>query len=255
MRILIVRHAEPDYQHDSLTEKGRLEAALLARRLASIPAQAYYVSPLGRARETANYTLYLVKKEAVILPWLEEFRCRVPDPDTGRVHRPWDFRASAWQDHPLLMDRDGWPQDPMMADSEASQIWQETKAGIDTLLLHHGYRRQGGIYLTEHNTDDTLVLFCHFGIGMAMLAYLTGLPPLPLWQSFLFLPASITTLVTQERLPGQVEFRCLCLGDVSHLIEAGEPPSLAGLFPECFNGVESTDPDAWPAPPKRHPLL
>ena len=255
MRILIVRHAEPDYTHDSLTQKGRQEAALLARRLARMPAQAYYVSPLGRARETADYTLRLVGKDARVLPWLEEFRCRVPDPDTGRLHRPWDFRATAWQGRPLLTDGERWPQDALMAGSTAAQVWQETKEGVDQLLLQHGYRRQGGVYLTDRNTDDTLVLFCHFGIGMAMLSHLTGLPVLPLWQGFLCLPASITTLVTQERLPGQVEFRCVCLGDVSHLTEAGEPPSLAGLFPECYNGVESTDPDAWPAPPKRHPLL
>ena len=41
MKILFVRHAEPDYEHDSITEKGRREAAFLARRLARIPARAY----------------------------------------------------------------------------------------------------------------------------------------------------------------------------------------------------------------------
>ena len=39
-------------------------------RLAKIPASAYYVSPLGRARDTAEYTLRLVGKQAETLPWL-----------------------------------------------------------------------------------------------------------------------------------------------------------------------------------------
>ena len=33
MEILIVRHCEPDYEKDSLTEKGVKEARLLAERL------------------------------------------------------------------------------------------------------------------------------------------------------------------------------------------------------------------------------
>ena len=33
MRILIIRHGDPDYEIDGLTEKGKREAALLAKRL------------------------------------------------------------------------------------------------------------------------------------------------------------------------------------------------------------------------------
>ena len=32
MRILLIRHGDPDYEHDTLTEKGRREAELLAKR-------------------------------------------------------------------------------------------------------------------------------------------------------------------------------------------------------------------------------
>jgi formamidopyrimidine-DNA glycosylase len=33
MRILIIRHGDPDYEHDTLTEKGHREAKLLAEKL------------------------------------------------------------------------------------------------------------------------------------------------------------------------------------------------------------------------------
>ena len=36
MRLLFIRHAEPDYSIDSLTEKGWKEAELLSRRLAQL---------------------------------------------------------------------------------------------------------------------------------------------------------------------------------------------------------------------------
>ena len=51
MRILLVRHAEPDYARDSLTPKGRREAELLSRRLCRLDVKAFYVSPLGRAQD------------------------------------------------------------------------------------------------------------------------------------------------------------------------------------------------------------
>lgn len=57
MKLVFVRHAEPDYAHDSLTAKGRVEAELLARRLCQLDVKAFYVSPLGRAKATAAYTL------------------------------------------------------------------------------------------------------------------------------------------------------------------------------------------------------
>ena len=33
MRLLIIRHGDPDYAHDTLTEKGHREAALLAEKM------------------------------------------------------------------------------------------------------------------------------------------------------------------------------------------------------------------------------
>ena len=37
MRILFIRHGDPDYARDSLTEKGRREARLLADRAERYP--------------------------------------------------------------------------------------------------------------------------------------------------------------------------------------------------------------------------
>ena len=73
MNIYIIRHAEPDYEHDSLTEKGWREAELLSHRLSKIRNAFYYTSPLGRARDTASLTLRAVGHEAEVLPWLREY--------------------------------------------------------------------------------------------------------------------------------------------------------------------------------------
>ena len=70
MRILLIRHAEPDYAIDSLTPKGKVEAELLSRRLVHYQIRDFYVSPLGRAKATAEYTLRKMNRSAEELPWL-----------------------------------------------------------------------------------------------------------------------------------------------------------------------------------------
>lgn len=96
MRILLVRHAEPDYARDSLTPKGRREAELLSRRLCRLDVKAFYVSPLGRAQDTAAYTLSKVNRAAETLPWLAEFRGRCYDAMAGESRIPWDYRPRQW---------------------------------------------------------------------------------------------------------------------------------------------------------------
>ena len=56
MRLIFVRHGEPDYEHDCLTENGKVQAKDTAERLAKEKLSAIYSSPMGRARETASYT-------------------------------------------------------------------------------------------------------------------------------------------------------------------------------------------------------
>lgn len=248
MRILLVRHAEPDYARDSLTPKGRREAELLSQRLCRLNVKAFYVSPLGRAQDTAAYTLNKLHRTAETLPWLAEFRGRCLDPLTQTSRIPWDYRPRQWTAYPELHDPRSWLESPLLQAGDVQAIWAETAAGMDALLARHGYHRDGPVYRCANNQPDTLVLFCHFGIAVALLGYLCGIPPVPLWQSFCMLPSSVTTLVTQERIKGEVDFRCMQLGDLSHLYAAQEPCSTAGLYPECYTGRDSTNPPEWDEP-------
>ena len=56
MRLLIIRHGDPDYEQDSLTPKGWCEAELLSERISKMNIKDFYVSPLGRAKATASCT-------------------------------------------------------------------------------------------------------------------------------------------------------------------------------------------------------
>ena len=73
MKLLIVRHGDPDYAHDSLTERGFQEAELLSVRLLKENITDVYCSPLGRAQATAKPFLEKTGLHSETLDWLQEF--------------------------------------------------------------------------------------------------------------------------------------------------------------------------------------
>ena len=110
MKLLIIRHAEPDYEHDSITEKGWREAEYLAEMLERQLGEqvregrlSFYMSPYGRAQDTASLTLKKLGRTAETLPWLKEFDVFIDRPDDTTCKRiPWDWLPQDWTQDPLL---------------------------------------------------------------------------------------------------------------------------------------------------------
>lgn len=235
MRLLLVRHAEPDYEHDSLTGKGWKEAAFLARRLAQIPARAYYVSPLGRARDTASLTLEAVGRTAEECPWLREFEAPIWRPDVPeRKKVPWDWLPQDWTAEERFFRCDQWHQIPVMVDGDVKAEYDRVTGELDALLKRHGYQREGRCYLACAPHNDTIVFFCHFGVSCVLLSHLLNVSPMVLWHGCCAAPSSVTTVVTEERREGIASFRMLGFGDISHLYANEEPPSFSARFRECY---------------------
>lgn len=238
MRLLIIRHADPDYAADSLTEQGWKEAALLAERMAKEPIDAFYLSPLGRARDTASLTLRRVNRTAETLDWLREFSPRMTDPDTGRDRVIWDWLPERWTREPAYYDRERWPHTPAMEAAGVPAEYARVCAGLDALLARHGYERSGELYRAVSPNRASLALFCHFGVECVLLSHLLGVPPMPLWHGTCALPTSVTTVVTEERRRGLASFRMLGFGDLSHLWAAHTPPSASARFCETFDSAD-----------------
>ena len=81
MKLLIIRHGDPDYTNDTLTEKGWREAECLAEMLSQQDITTFYMSPLGRAQDIASLALKKMGRDAEVMPWLREFDIRVSRPD------------------------------------------------------------------------------------------------------------------------------------------------------------------------------
>lgn len=235
MKLLIIRHGDPDYAADSVTEKGAREVEMLAERLSRLDIHTFYVSPLGRAQRTAAPTLQRLHKDAVTLPWLREFQAPVQDPETDRLRNPWDFKPAYWMQDPRFYDASLWTQTPVMQTGDVASEAQRVYQGLDDVLARHGYCRKGLYYEATAANTDTIAFVCHFGVECVMLSHLMNISPMPLWHHFCALPSSVTTLVTEEREKGIAVFRCLSFGDLSHLYAHGEEPSFAARFCEVYD--------------------
>lgn len=238
MKLIFIRHAEPNYEIDSLTEKGWREAELLSQRAIKWNVTDFYCSPLGRAQDTAGCTLKKLGRSAQTLEWLREFKAPIWDQIANRQKAPWDFHPQFMNAHPELFHLDKWPQNETMRQGEVGAQYQWICQELDSLLESYGYIREGYRYRTTENNqrDAVIVCFCHLGITCACLSHLINTTPSQLWQGFFLAPSSITTIGTEERQPGESYFRCQSLGDTAHLLTAGEPVSYYGYFTDPFQG-------------------
>ncbi len=239
MKLLIIRHGEPDYPNDSLTERGWKEAALLAERLAGVEIAAFYVSPLGRAQATARPTLEKLGRTAETKDWLREFaRVQIDRPDYPEGKRVcWDWLPQDWVRHPLFFDSERWIEDPVFASAGVREEYEYVTSSLDELLEAHGYKREGKNYTPVRPNGDTIALFCHFGVESVLLSHLLNISPVLLWQSTCALPSSVTTVVTEERREGIAAFRMLSFGDTCHLYAGGMEPSFAARFREQYTNT------------------
>lgn len=232
MEIWIVRHADPDYEHDSITEKGEREAKLLAERLVKTEFAAVYCSPMGRAKKTASYYLEKTGKEAIILPWLHEFKGTVYQ--NGEKTQCWDRLPDYWTRIDDYYSYEKWTDVELMKSGDVKRHYEAVKEGVDALMKSHGYVHDKRIFRAEKPNADKILLFCHFGIEAAMLSHIFSVSPMILWHNFVALPTSVTRLASVEREEGKAIFNCIQFGDLSHLYAGSEEPSFQARFCERY---------------------
>ena len=237
MRLILIRHGDPDYVHDSLTETGLLEADLLADRMEKEKIDEIYVSPKGRAKKTAEPTLKRLNRTALELPWLREFEARIFRPDGPKDTRviEWDWLPKEWTEYEDFYDYDKWHNHPVMTEAGASSEYKWVIGEFEKFLKDHGYERENRYFKVNKANNDTIVFFCHYGLSIVLISYLLHISPMILWHGFAAAPTSVTTIYTEEREKGYASFRISAYGDVSHLYAADRKPSFSARFCECYD--------------------
>ncbi|MCG9892982.1 MAG: histidine phosphatase family protein [Thermosynechococcaceae cyanobacterium MS004] len=181
-RVILVRHGETSFNAEgrvqghidisTLTEKGAAEARLVGQALQGIPIQAFYHSPLQRARQTAENIADVLGQElaqkdpAIAQPTVSPNLIEISLPlwegllfDEVKVQYPDAYRDWHQAPHLLKMDdpKTGQPFFPVQAlFAQARRLWDEV--------------------LPAH-PNQTVLLVGHSGINRSLICTALNLPP------------------------------------------------------------------------------
>ena len=174
MRIIFVRHGEPDYEKDCLTPTGKLQAEAAARRLAREGIGEIYTSPMGRASETAACTAELLNLPVRTLDFMHEISWGGPGiPYEGH---PWTVSDRMISSDNFDFYHQDWRHHPLFEKNTAVRYLDGISLRFDELLRGQGYRHEGTRYFCETDRQKTIAVFSHGGSGACVLAHLLALP-------------------------------------------------------------------------------
>ena len=222
MRLIMVRHGEPDYQKDCLTDEGRRQARAAAERLSREGIGAVYSSPNGRARETASFTAQRLGLQVRVLDFMHEITWGGPEiPENGH---PWTLSDRMIRDEDYAFAGAGWRQHPYFRQNAATGCFDEVTARFDAFLEEQGYRHEGGRFMCLANGERTLALFSHGGSGGCVLSHMLSLPFPYVLTVMPFDFTSILILDFPNR-PGEYVYPRLALfNDTAHLAPGAAGP-------------------------------
>lgn len=231
MRLIFIRHGDPDYVNDSLTEKGFREAEYLSDYLMTLDIDDCYVSSLGRAKRTAEPYLKKSGKAITEYEWLKEFPGRIDRPDVDdRKMICWDWLPEDWTQEERFYSYDKWTEPVMMQEGNIKEEYDRVVGEFNKLIAKYGYEREDKVYHVRESNDKTIVFFCHYGITCVLLSELLSVSPMILWHGFVAAPTSVTVVNTEERRKGTASFRVSRYGDITHLNVHNEEPSFQARF-------------------------
>ncbi len=214
MRIVFVRHGEPDYARDCLTENGREQAMAAAKRLREEGIEAIYASPLGRAAETAAAAATELRLPVTALNFMRELHWGSTDgsPLFADGH-PWEIADELARRGDDLTDP-GWREHPYFRSNIVTAEADEVARKTDEWLSGFGYVRNGAYYrcIRPDNRQATVALFSHGGSSAAAMGHILNLP-FPYACALFHLEFTGITVIRLNRIPGSQTLPCLELAN------------------------------------------
>ena len=211
MRLYIIRHADPDYANNTITEFGWEEANALAEWLKDVHIDKIYTSPLGRAIDTATPTLKAKGMESEILPWTAEHMDYMLSnqlkPDSDATYS-FSIQKGVYDFKDFL-------------DSDRMKTVYEMQKNSDEVLASFGYSREGYMYKITEPNELTIAVFCHGGFGGAWIAHLLGMAPGLTFPGISLGTSSVTAFHFHNHESGYTRPSLYRLGEIKHIYDAG----------------------------------
>jgi len=213
MFLYFIRHGEPDYKTDTLTEVGVKQAQLLSERFESIQFDKIFSSPLGRAKQTAQPTCVKQNKKFEELPWLSEnaaYDAMAVDFD-GK--KDWWFAVQ----NTKILKLDGAKK---FMPPKYLDFYNSATSDFDKFLSGIGYKKCDEGYRITDEPCSRIALFCHDGISRILLSYALSIPYHIFCASFAIGHTGVTVLEFASTKDKITAPRCLMFSDLSHLRNA-----------------------------------
>jgi probable phosphoglycerate mutase len=232
MLLYVIRHGDPVYDPDSLTEKGHLQARALAKRLAVNGLDKIYTSPLIRAQQTAQPTCELLGIKPEIADWTSEGHTwqefTFEDPELGGSLN-WCFhvQTTRYKTPAILALGDKWYEAEPFCFTKAKEGYERIMRESDAFIEKLGYKREGMNYRVVRPNDDRVAVFCHQGFGTTWLSHLLSIPPVLYWSTFDMNHSSMTIIEFKNTKDGNTAPICLAVSDTSHIYAEGLPLQFA----------------------------
>ncbi|MCR5226518.1 MAG: phosphoglycerate mutase family protein [Eubacterium sp.] len=225
MRLIFVRHGEPDYINDTLTPNGIQQAQNTSKRLAGEYISEVYSSPMGRAMKTASYTAEMLGLEVKPLDFMHEI-----DWD----NHPWTTAFKLLAEEPELMHGDGWREHELFRGDVCISYYDMIGREFDKFLENFGLVRTGAVYREDttlnnresgyDSHDKTIALFAHGGSGAVMFSHLLNVSFPYALTTLPYGVCSVSIIEFDAKIDGIVIPRLELFNDMGHLDNVKQEP-------------------------------
>lgn len=223
MLLYLIRHGDPVYVTDTLTERGRLQAEAVGKRLAASGIDRVFASSMGRAQETAMPLCRMIGKEYTVEHWArevgEERMTTYPD---GIVKSVSAIQNTAFrQDGSVDLPYDRYMENIVFKSTRLDEAVEYIEREGNEFLERLGYRYENGVYRIVKPSEERVALFCHAVFTRTWLSVLLHIPLHLVTAGFQTTHTGVTVLEFKNNEDGFTAPKCLCFSDVSHLYAEG----------------------------------
>ena len=229
MLLYYIRHGDPIYSPDSLTDLGKRQAEAVGKRLATHGINKVFASTSQRAIDTAKPLCEILKLEMELLDFCNESHagrdfgvmCKdghrhfaFLDKETVELFVSEEVRALGmrWYEHPRFVGEN--------FKNGVERVARESDALLERLGYVHD--REKRMYRAVKPNSDRIALFAHAGFGMAFLSSILDIP-YPEYSSHFDMCHSGMTVIEFPDEEGNVIPKMLMLSSDSHIYREGLP--------------------------------
>ena len=223
MLLYLIRHGDPNYEKDCLTERGRLQAEAVGKRMQYSGIDVIYSSPMGRARETAEPACRLLGKPCRIEDWTHEVLSErlTTYPDGKRKSVTLLQNTLLRENGEIDLTFDETFLSKALRETEMASAYAYIRDNGRDFLTRLGYQEENGVFRILSPNEDRVALFTHAVFTRVWLSHLLHIPLHLVWASFAPTHTGVTVLEFRNNPDGFTAPKVLCFSDMSHLYHEG----------------------------------